>query len=1362
MAGGTSFADAIPILDWNNITCVCTVGQPIWYYSFVPQLSATVSVRASGTVDNYAYLYDHNQAQLTYNDDSGGNMQFWMTWAVTAGQTYYIRAQMLSGGAGTFPFAVTNVWLPTMLSAAGNAVCSAIGSINMEMIPTPVSASASSSTTCSATSNLVNVIFAPVQGAIACSTSCVVTPNLVNVLFVYVTGNVVCTSNVYSKTFIYAQASSTCTTTGAGLYTLFTIIPLCAFGRSPCTSAVLGNVSIALPVKGSVSCTSVIGATAYTYLSIAVPANVSGSCYCNTNAYLDPEYIDPLIQDPTNVYSVQYAHKALMTWLPTSASMPCAISPGKTTAFGFTPTTNVNAILTSLNVNVLDIEYTVTSPDSNPNHWHVGGRSYGNGSVNIPMTAVAGQTMYVLIRNYDPTVGSRTIPICITFDSIPPSQNLLAVCNATVKAIATMTGLGTYIAGSCTLQTIATATPAGLITTGLGTTPISGSVSCSTIGVASAVIAPCSCYAFGTSTCLTSTVAYLQLYVTTIGISGSVVCSTTVLTDSYVYTPIINTANVSGTAMCSSTLVGTLTLVVDTSAAVSCSSLTIGTANVVMVIFVNIVASVNCITTVSGTTQVGYPLNNSGHCTMHTTVRGLVEATLIVCTVIWQGPVDPTNGLIVDDANNMYFDRWGHLWLSMEHRSIAAADLYKMDSKTGAILGTYGCTIRTGGYNTFSDVIDIVVDHEGICYIAWDTYMDETGALQKMNFIYPLDLSYFSFGGSIWFSNYDSSSYAYNTTLDSDENLVFQLSGWSTVIKASSDTSLIMWQRPYADFNITGDPTVKIGIVEMKLSASGMVLLYNVSDMNGLALSSGVATMDTNGNIISNTRYTDFWSCRNLALDLQGNRYVLAYSSTNANHPVVGSSVIKIAPSGAEVWSAPLTANCINIASIGVDPRNGAVWIGNFASGLQYYDPFGNPTFYDYSIYGIGDIHVDEIGDLYVCNISWGTYIPGAVIKLRYNLPCVCTDFQYGYMLGLQTGLDVQLPPRFSGLVTTPTVDFKNGLLLGTITATNRGPISTSSVWQLNDIGYASAVSVDATGNVYVTYANSSGINLRKLDKNGNVLWSKSDCGPAIDVAVSLFMSIVWVAYSRASSNLRMVDPTTGTEMYMDATVESNLCCVIADMPFLPGWGMACNYLPAGHPNFREMSSAQEFSRTLYSYPSKIVSGHGDSNSDSRYGRSAYLVLNSGTTLLKYNSMSGLPTDTVYWDSYILWIQNGYTNITGLAMNGIDFVCICHGLPTGSVTVRSMDATGLTLWTNSDVGNAVAIAIDGANNVYVAYNNPIGHKSVRAFDPTGQEIWSLSDSANATDICVDSIGYVYVTYANPAGQPNIRKLYPAY
>ena len=95
------------IVPGQTVNAEITNGGEIAYIKFVPTKDMKIIVYASATVDTYGYLLNSQKDKDNYlasDDDSAGNLQFRITYNVTANTTYYIGAEFNSPKkTGTIP-----------------------------------------------------------------------------------------------------------------------------------------------------------------------------------------------------------------------------------------------------------------------------------------------------------------------------------------------------------------------------------------------------------------------------------------------------------------------------------------------------------------------------------------------------------------------------------------------------------------------------------------------------------------------------------------------------------------------------------------------------------------------------------------------------------------------------------------------------------------------------------------------------------------------------------------------------------------------------------------------------------------------------------------------------------------------------------------------------------------------------------------------------------------------------------------------------------------------------------------------------------------------------------------------------------
>ena len=113
---GFTFEEAFTARENKVYTVTSNLEQTI-YYKFVPKFTGEYRVYSTGSYDTCGYLFDSNQAQLTYDDDDGDSNNFLITYNLTAGETYYIATKVYIG-SGTF-----DLMIETDLSKSKKSVC---------------------------------------------------------------------------------------------------------------------------------------------------------------------------------------------------------------------------------------------------------------------------------------------------------------------------------------------------------------------------------------------------------------------------------------------------------------------------------------------------------------------------------------------------------------------------------------------------------------------------------------------------------------------------------------------------------------------------------------------------------------------------------------------------------------------------------------------------------------------------------------------------------------------------------------------------------------------------------------------------------------------------------------------------------------------------------------------------------------------------------------------------------------------------------------------------------------------------------------------------------------------------------------
>jgi hypothetical protein len=109
------YPNSIPVL--NTLSTGQSTNANINYagdvdvFKFVASTSGNHTFRSTGTTDVYGYLLNVNGNELSSNDDSDGTRNFKITYALTAGQIYYLKVNHYSS-SGTGPYGL-KVELPS-------------------------------------------------------------------------------------------------------------------------------------------------------------------------------------------------------------------------------------------------------------------------------------------------------------------------------------------------------------------------------------------------------------------------------------------------------------------------------------------------------------------------------------------------------------------------------------------------------------------------------------------------------------------------------------------------------------------------------------------------------------------------------------------------------------------------------------------------------------------------------------------------------------------------------------------------------------------------------------------------------------------------------------------------------------------------------------------------------------------------------------------------------------------------------------------------------------------------------------------------------------------------------------------------
>ena len=97
---GLSMDTAIILTD--NCYRDVSVQSGALYYEFTVTRSGSYSIYSTGSYDTRAWLLNSYGGEITSNDDGGSGNNFSMSATLTAGETYYVKAQQYSGGYASF------------------------------------------------------------------------------------------------------------------------------------------------------------------------------------------------------------------------------------------------------------------------------------------------------------------------------------------------------------------------------------------------------------------------------------------------------------------------------------------------------------------------------------------------------------------------------------------------------------------------------------------------------------------------------------------------------------------------------------------------------------------------------------------------------------------------------------------------------------------------------------------------------------------------------------------------------------------------------------------------------------------------------------------------------------------------------------------------------------------------------------------------------------------------------------------------------------------------------------------------------------------------------------------------------------
>ncbi len=283
-----------------------------------------------------------------------------------------------------------------------------------------------------------------------------------------------------------------------------------------------------------------------------------------------------------------------------------------------------------------------------------------------------------------------------------------------------------------------------------------------------------------------------------------------------------------------------------------------------------------------------------------------------------------------------------------------------------------------------------------------------------------------------------------------------------------------------------------------------------------------------------------------------------------------------------------------------------------------------------------------------------------------------------------------------------------------------------------NDLDSASALAVDASGNVYVTgYSTGIGYDYAtiKYDTNGNQLWVAryNGSGNGHDIAVALVIDTAGNVYVTGYS------PGSGTS--------SDYATIKYDTNGSQLWISRYN----GPGNGNDYANALEIDATGNVYVTGVSPGSGTSND---YATIKYDTNGNQLWISRYNGPG-----------------NGNDNANTLEVDAAGNVYVAgYSLGTSDdfATIK-YDTNGNQLWVSRYDGlghfrdGASSLAVDDSGNVYVTgftdydFSSNLSNYATIKYDQSGNQLWVAiyngpgNDTDSASDIAVDGAGNVYVT-----------------
>ena len=97
-----STAITLPLSTYVSGSIECPCAEKWYRFTASNSNASQYTIYTSGSLDTVGYLYNSNGTLITSNDDSGANMNFSITRALTYGATYYLKVKAYGSNTGSF------------------------------------------------------------------------------------------------------------------------------------------------------------------------------------------------------------------------------------------------------------------------------------------------------------------------------------------------------------------------------------------------------------------------------------------------------------------------------------------------------------------------------------------------------------------------------------------------------------------------------------------------------------------------------------------------------------------------------------------------------------------------------------------------------------------------------------------------------------------------------------------------------------------------------------------------------------------------------------------------------------------------------------------------------------------------------------------------------------------------------------------------------------------------------------------------------------------------------------------------------------------------------------------------------------